>query len=259
MPRLLRNIGFTLVLVLIFGLAPSWSTPPAQAAMSAADFDREVVRLVNVERAKRKLPALKSVPTLRKKASAWSAYMARNKKFTHASLKKLAADNRAASCSSAWGENIAYRSSSKRSTPKQVVGMYMKSPGHRKQILSKSYRYVASGTSIKGGTVYNTQRFAKTCAKSKVSGWKRTQTVKVKKTAADVIKVSGAKRTVKLQQYKGKKWVTVKKFRTNSSGRVKVTFPKSRKAGKVSYRVVANAKGKYVTTVSKKKVLRYVK
>ncbi len=256
MPRMLRNIA--LALVLILGVS-TWSAPVAEAALSRTDFDREVVRLVNAERTKVNLPALKAVPTLRTGAVRWSSYMAKKNTFQHASHKKLAADNKAAGCSRSWAENIAYRSGSQSNTPKQVVQMYMNSPGHRAAILNKSYRFMASGTSIKGRTVYNTQRFAGTCATSKVSGWSTSQTVKVKKTASDVIKVSGAKRTVKLQQYKGKKWVTVKKYKTNSTGRVKVKFPKSSKVGKRSYRVVAYAKGNYVKTVSKKKVLRYVK
>lgn len=251
----LRPAAVALVAALFVTLL---SAPPAQAAVSADDYDKEVVRLVNVERTKRNLPALKAVPALKTKARSWSKTMKSSGSFQHASAARITADTKAAGCSSGWAENMFWSQGSKPS-PKQAVKAYMASPGHRAAILNKSYRYMASGSVVSGNETHNTQRFAVKCTTSKVSGWKTKQSAKVNKAVSDVIKVNGGKRTISLQRHNGKKWVTVKKVKSSQAGRAKVTFPKSSKAQKVKYRVVVKAKGKYVQGKSKTKVLQVKK
>lgn len=251
----LRSAALTLVATLCVSLV---SVAPAHAARSADDFDKEVVRLVNVERAKRDLPALKVVPTLQTKARNWSKTMSSSGSFEHAPPKRISADNTASGCSVGWAENIFWSTGSKPSA-KQTVKAYMNSPGHRAAILSRSYGFMASGTVIRGTQVHNTQRFAVKCTTTKVSGWQTKQTAKLNKAVSDTVKVNGGQRHVTLQQHNGQKWVTVKKLTTAADGRVTVPFPKSTKAKSVKFRLVVSAKGKFVQGTSKTKVLRFAK
>lgn len=125
------------------------STPSENAGSTASAYEREVIRLVNVERAKYGVAALQEDALLTRTARMKSQDMRDKGYFDHNSptygtpfqlMKSQGVTYRTA------GENIAmgYR------TPEAVVNAWMNSPGHRANILNASYTklgvgYVASG------------------------------------------------------------------------------------------------------------------
>ena len=128
---------------------PQPSSPSESAGSTASAYEREVIRLVNAERAKYGLAALKEDALLTRTARMKSQDMRDKGYFDHNSptygtpfqlMKSQGVTYRTA------GENIAmgYR------TPEAVVTAWMNSPGHRANILNASYTklgvgYVASG------------------------------------------------------------------------------------------------------------------
>lgn len=131
--------------------APVSNTPaPASTETSGMSaYELEVVRLVNVERARYGLSALAADGELSRIARYKSQDMRDKGYFSHESptygspfqmLKSFGVSYRAA------GENIAYGYA----TPQKVVNAWMNSEGHRANILNASYTrlgvgYVASG------------------------------------------------------------------------------------------------------------------
>jgi uncharacterized YkwD family protein len=118
--------------------------------------EKKVVTLVNQERTKNGLPALKIDTTLSKMARMKSEDMQKNHYFDHTSptygspfdmMKKFGI-----SYSSA-GENIAMGQTS----PAEVMNAWMNSPGHRANILNKSYTSIGVGYDAAGN--YWTQEF----------------------------------------------------------------------------------------------------
>lgn len=133
--------------------SPSVEIPPEEIAAPEADavlaFEREVVALVNEQRAAYGLAAVELSAELCQKARIKSQDMADNRYFSHDSptygspfdmMNALGITYRTA------GENIAMGYS----TPVAVVDAWMHSEGHRANILNASYRalgvgYVADG------------------------------------------------------------------------------------------------------------------
>ena len=113
------------------------------------DYEQEVIRLVNIERAKYGLPALTEDWELSRVARYKSQDMKDKMYFSHTSptygspfdmMRSFGLSYRTA------GENIAMG----QRTPQQVVNAWMNSSGHRANILNSSYKkigvgYVASG------------------------------------------------------------------------------------------------------------------
>lgn len=140
---------------------PAASKPAASqpTGSSYSAFQTEVVRLVNVERAKNGLGALSIDSTLMKTATVKSQDMARNNYFDHTSptygspfdlMKQYGVSYRTA------GENIAMGQTS----PAQVMNGWMNSPGHRANILNGSYTKIGVGAvQNSNGTYYWTQHF----------------------------------------------------------------------------------------------------
>lgn len=126
---------------------------------SYSAFQNEVVRLVNVERAKNGLSALSIDAGIMKTATIKSQDMAKNNYFSHTSptygspfdlMKQYGVSYRAA------GENIAMGQTS----PAQVMNGWMNSPGHRANILNGSYTKIGVGVAQNAnGTYYWTQHF----------------------------------------------------------------------------------------------------
>ncbi|WP_251862388.1 CAP domain-containing protein [Clostridium sp. Marseille-Q2269] len=142
--------------------SPSKSTavqPKSTADTSVKALEKEVITLVNAERAKAKLPALKANDSLSNVARLKSQDMIDKKYFSHTSptygspfdmMKKYGVKYTAA------GENIA----SGYPSAKAVVDGWMKSPGHRANILSKSFTEIGVGLAkSSNGTYYWTQMF----------------------------------------------------------------------------------------------------
>lgn len=130
-------------------------------ASSLKSYEDEVVRLVNVERAKYGLPALKSHWELARVARYKSQDMIDKNYFSHQSPTYGSPFNMMESFGlrfSSAGENIAYG----QRTPQEVVNAWMNSPGHRANILSKTYTHIGVGAAKKSnGTLYWTQMFMK--------------------------------------------------------------------------------------------------
>ena len=111
---------------------------------TASAYEREVIRLVNVERAKHGLAPLTEDATLTRTARMKSQDMRDNRYFDHNSptygspfdlMKAQGVRYRTA------GENIAMGYA----TPEAVVNAWMNSPGHRANILNASYTKIGVG------------------------------------------------------------------------------------------------------------------
>ena len=122
----------------------------------ASNFESEVIRLVNAERAKYGLSELKEDWQLSRVARYKSEDMRENKYFSHTSptygspfemIKNFGIPYKSA------GENIAKG----QKTPAAVVNAWMNSSGHRKNILSTSFTHIGVGYAENGN--YWTQMF----------------------------------------------------------------------------------------------------
>ena len=125
------------------------TSTPGTSTDNVSEYEKRVVELVNIERARYGLPALKLNPELSAIARAKSQDMKDKNYFSHTSptygspfqmMKSFGIKYNTA------GENIAYGYR----TPEAVVNGWMNSEGHRANILNSSYKeigvgYVASG------------------------------------------------------------------------------------------------------------------
>ncbi|MEJ4023564.1 CAP domain-containing protein [Clostridioides difficile] len=122
-------------------------------------YQKEVVDLVNVERAKAGLNPLTLDSSISNVATKKSQDMIDNNYFSHNSptygspfdmLKKFGVSYKTA------GENIAMG----QKTPKEVVNAWMNSEGHRKNIMNPNFSKIGVGVAQKsGGSIYWTQIF----------------------------------------------------------------------------------------------------
>lgn len=122
----------------------------------ADSYEKEVVRLVNVERRKNGLSELSYDWQLSRVARYKSEDMRKNNYFSHTSpmygspfemIKSFGISYRSA------GENIAKG----QATPEAVVKAWMNSPGHRANILNSSFTHIGVGYAADGK--YWTQMF----------------------------------------------------------------------------------------------------
>jgi uncharacterized protein YkwD len=130
---------------------PNADAMPGAASM--ADVKHATLCLLNRERTSRSVPELSSNGQLGKAAHRFSASMVRGGFFDHVSPSGSTLKSRVRGGTSylhgavrSWslGENIAW-GSGKRATPKQIVRSWMKSPGHRRNILDGSFRHIGIG------------------------------------------------------------------------------------------------------------------
>ncbi len=134
-------------------------TIPSQGTIS--DYEKEVARLVNVERSKRGLQKLTLNAQISKVARIKCRNMISKGYFSHTSPTYgspfMMMENFGIKFSSA-GENIAYG----QKTPAEVMKGWMDSPGHRANILSNTYTNIGVGQATsKTGVKYWTQMFTK--------------------------------------------------------------------------------------------------
>lgn len=131
----------------------------AETIAQLSNTEKEVVRLVNVERKKRGLAALTASPQLSNLARLKSQDMINKNYFSHYSptygspfqmMKKFGIQYSYA------GENIAMG----QTTPAAVMNSWMNSPGHRANILNPNYNQIGVGTA-KSNRIYWTQMFIK--------------------------------------------------------------------------------------------------
>lgn len=142
------------VLLLASGLL---LTPGLGTTASAAQsgHEKNVIKLVNAERAERDRVTLKSQRCLQRYADSWARSMALKQSLQHRSSSSL---RRVMSTCKlrGIGENIAYGYGSSRA----VVNAWMDSPGHRANILRSSYRRTGVGAYRDAdGRLYHAQLF----------------------------------------------------------------------------------------------------
>ncbi len=131
--------------------APSAAGPTACAAansspteVNAAQLEHTVLCLVNRQRTSRGLPRLRSNNRLERAARAHSNNMVRRNFFSHDTPSGVSVLERAknhgyrSSGGLIVGENIAWGSGSY-STPEGIVESWMRSPGHKANILNAAY------------------------------------------------------------------------------------------------------------------------
>jgi len=127
----------------------------APAIEDLAALSAEMVRLVNVERRKRGVPALVMNRELGRSAQYHAVFMAENDCFNHLCPDEPNLGMRARNAGYQWravAENIA----AGQADVAEVVAGWMTSPGHRKNILSPRYREIGVGYVLRdsdGGNV----------------------------------------------------------------------------------------------------------
>jgi uncharacterized protein YkwD len=125
---------------------PALRTPSADASASLDHAERKVIRLVNHIRARHGLRRLAVSRALAAAASVHSGDMVRRNFFSHASSDgtPMAARLRRYTRAHWLGENLAIVPQ-RGSTAQQVVLMWLRSPGHRRVLLSRSSSRVGVG------------------------------------------------------------------------------------------------------------------
>jgi len=148
--KLLVGLALTALLVLYQML-----TAPAAQAPEPPDQGMEVIRLVNEERAKQKLPPLAYEPALL--AVAQLRAEESSQLFSHTRPNGDPWSTAFSDCGvfGHRGENLAYG----QKTPARVVAAWMASPGHKANILNEKYSMLAVGVYQKGNTLYWAQAF----------------------------------------------------------------------------------------------------
>lgn len=118
-----------------------------------AAYESRVIELINAERAKAGLSALNPQGQLGSAARLHSADMACNNYFSHTGLDGSDVGSRTQNQGYGWsyvGENIAAGYSS----PADVVKGWMKSPGHKANILGADYTEIGIGYAFGGESEY---------------------------------------------------------------------------------------------------------
>jgi uncharacterized protein YkwD len=121
----------------------------APTARTLAAAERATLCLVNSQRAARKLPPLRSSAALSRAAKKHSADMVARRFFDHVNPDGADQADRAAAegYRGQVGENL-YTGLGTGVSPRQAVRWWMRSPGHRKNILTKGYRDGGFGIAI---------------------------------------------------------------------------------------------------------------
>ena len=150
-------VGLAVAAPLALATAPTASAATASAATDA-QMARQVITLVNRERAKVKCSPLRIGTALGKAAQLHSADMAKYNYFSHTSRDGRSPWQRIRAQNYAYGsaENIA----AGQRTPAAVMDAWMNSAGHRENILNCSNKAVGVGVA-RGGSygIYWTQDF----------------------------------------------------------------------------------------------------
>jgi uncharacterized protein YkwD len=128
------------------------SAAPATAA-SSSKIEADVVKQTNAERSKRDLKKLKtSSSCVERHAESHARRQARQQRMFHQDIEVVLRTCHLTQV----GENVATGYTS----GKSVTGDWMKSPGHRRNIMTKSYRYIGVGSATgSDGRWYRAQVF----------------------------------------------------------------------------------------------------
>lgn len=138
--------------------APGTEKPQTDAL---GQMEERIVRDINAIRERNDLAPLKPNAKLARVARNYSRLMAEQNFFSHTGPKGDSVADRVRSAGIFYlvvGENLAYVSGSKRPVEIAVQG-WMKSPGHRENILRPVYMETGIGAWKKGNKIYYTQVF----------------------------------------------------------------------------------------------------
>jgi uncharacterized protein YkwD len=142
------------------GLVAAWLIAivviPASASASTRQDRTEasILRAMNHVRARHHLPQLRVNGALARAADAHSAAMLRSGQFSHGAMT---ARLRRYTRSRAIGENLAWMS---RCNGRKVVGMWLKSAPHRRNMLARRFKVVGVGRRSGSGLCMITADFA---------------------------------------------------------------------------------------------------
>lgn len=143
------------------GTTGTTSTTTKQTAATNTSYEKQVLSLVNAERAKLKLPALTLNTSLSNVARTKAAEMRDKNYFSHTSPTYGSPSQMMTKFGIKWsasGENIAKG----QKTPSAVMSAWMGSSGHKANILNKSYTQIGIGyVTASNGTAYWVQMFIK--------------------------------------------------------------------------------------------------
>lgn len=155
-----RPVALSVLAVVLALVCGAGAAVPPQSE-SAASLETGITRRVNAIRAEHGLPPLRSNPALAAVARAHSQNMSRERFFAHEDPggDTIADRLRAAGLDyHALGENIA-RSRNAPDPVGATVEGWMASPGHRKNILRRTFTETGVGIWRDGETVHVTQVF----------------------------------------------------------------------------------------------------
>ncbi|NYG58402.1 uncharacterized protein YkwD [Nocardioides daedukensis] len=152
--RLISVILFALALLPLSAASSVAAPAPAPAAATSGSYWLDAYNATNAERAKRGLAKLRTSKCLATFARAHAKRMGEARRIYHQDLGPIM---RKCNLRTA-GENVAVGFP----TGKAVVDGWMDSWGHRKNILSKSFRYMSISAYKAGGKYYVVQLFAST-------------------------------------------------------------------------------------------------
>lgn len=157
-PRLAVATALLALLALLAGLlalAPVAGAQAAQAARTApTSYAQQAHQATNAQRRAARRVALRKNACLQRFATRHARAMARTQNMRHQSLGPIMRSCRL----SMVGENVAYGYTS----GKAAVGAWMRSPGHRANILNPRYRLLAVGAAqASNGQWYSAQVFGR--------------------------------------------------------------------------------------------------
>ena len=129
---------------------------PVSTALWTAEIEREIRRLVNVERANAGVDQLTFDPELNNGSRAWSAFLGSSGNFYHdPNLDWHVGENIAQNY---WLGERTIRTA--RLHAAQLMDQWMNSTGHRNNILRNNYYRLGVGVVMQGHLSYATQRFS---------------------------------------------------------------------------------------------------
>jgi uncharacterized protein YkwD len=133
--------------------------PKAPPKLELTDEEKAILELTNKARAAEKLPPLKPNAALFQAARSHSENMAKQDKLEHLLDGKRVSD-RATAAGYDWmeiAENVAVADDA---TPKDIVDGWLKSEGHRKNLLNPNFKEIGLGVAKNAkGEKYYTQVF----------------------------------------------------------------------------------------------------
>jgi uncharacterized protein YkwD len=139
--------------------APSTAAAPTGGGSTAQKLTNDLLARLNAERQARGLAALKWDGDLARVASDWSAQMASSGNFSHRDLGSASGLPGMAKFS-ALGENIAWVEGYPSMGNQLHVG-WMRSEGHRANMLQRGFDSVGIGVVCSGGRAWATQNFGR--------------------------------------------------------------------------------------------------